>query len=367
MTSMKQLRGRFVLLVLELYNYICGELQEMPAGIYGFEPETHDTPLTALLDDILSLVYGCTHFGELRRGISALLMDTNTPASLAATLNRVYQKFTAHVYRVTTASAVSTMTRHGYNSTQNAWSRRWLLDPGSVDIIDLRTGNQDAYADLRLVDVTQVVCALGCVDVTTDADMSSVSLRSAVLLSGNTPVIRTEIILDGRQHIYSAQSIGLFSILAGRRSVGEYAGSFSANGRSLHLDYFYLEEECQSSTGDAHAGSASVSSSGLETQENEEIFDGATMVRRVKLTLSLDHGPDSGVLSCCSDCRDLSVLVHAVTSVATFETSTPTTEWQGSEGSFLGLASTSRAALEWIQVTELQAGYITVSCRASGS
>lgn len=353
--STRQLHDCFVSLVLELYNYICCVLEGMTVGSNGAEPERSDASLMALLDDILSLVYGCARFGELRRRISALLMDTSTPASLTATLNRVFQEFTGHVYRATTASAVSTIrshqlaTRRKHNTVQSSWSRRWLLEPGSVEIVDLRTNNHDDHVALRLVDVAQVLCEFGCVDVAADAEMFSVLLHTGVLFSENESAMCTEIILDGQRHINCGQSSALLSILAGRRCAGEYAGSLSDDGRSLHLDYFYQEDEHQSN---AEGACASAAGLGKETRGTEGAINGATMVRQVKITLSLDHEPSCEARN---DDRDLLMFVHAVTSVAAI---CPTTD---SDGRLLKLSSSDRAALEWTQVTELQAGYVAVS------
>lgn len=89
---------RFVSLIMDLYEVLEDVLRDVTAS----DDMAMKGSLPALVDDVLSLVYGRTHFSALRVEVSALLLGKQTPNSIASALNSVFRVFATQAQDSTT-------------------------------------------------------------------------------------------------------------------------------------------------------------------------------------------------------------------------------------------------------------------------
>ncbi|KAE8889177.1 hypothetical protein PF005_g27118 [Phytophthora fragariae] len=183
----EQLHERFVKMVSSLYDSFDAELREVSRNSGAILSESGGQCVPTLVDAVLSLVYGRTPFNVLRPSMSTLLMGQQTPGSAADALSCAFRAFTAQAREAVIASAVrphspfqrsrGTEGDEPRNATRHAWNRRWLLTASSVQVSSSGSGKQqDAHHDLLLVDVAQLVCEVGCVDVSVGDNSRSLSL-----------------------------------------------------------------------------------------------------------------------------------------------------------------------------------------------
>ncbi|CAI5722503.1 unnamed protein product [Peronospora destructor] len=246
-TSKAELQTRFVLLVSDLYDAIGDVLQEVSAQTTGLSQRQKRLSLPALVDDVLSLVYSRPRFHQLRSRVSALLLGQQIYLSQA--LNGVFQVFTAVIRERLIASATPYRTsprlQHSLrrSSLPELWNHCWLLEPRSVNIVDVSRGV--CTHDMRSVDVVQLWSEFGCVDVTIQDDMSSISLRSAVSFLDHTAVAPMTLVLDGKLRLFRVLPSGVSSMIptAGGWSIGDYTAIFLANENSLKVNFFCFAEE----------------------------------------------------------------------------------------------------------------------------
>ncbi|CAI5742837.1 unnamed protein product [Peronospora destructor] len=246
-TSKAELQTRFVLLVSDLYDAIGDVLQEVSAQTAGLSQRQKSLSLPALVDDVLSLVYGRPRFHQLRSRVSALLLSQQIYLSQA--LNGVFQVFTAVVRErlIVSATPYTTSTRLQHSLRRNSllkqWNHCWLLEPRSVNIVDISRGV--CAHDMRSVDVVQLWSEFGCVDVTIQDDMSSISLQSAVSILDHTAVAPMTLVLDGKLRLFRVLPSGVSSMIptAGGWSIGDYTAIFLANENSLKVNFFCFTEE----------------------------------------------------------------------------------------------------------------------------
>ena len=245
--SKTELQIRFVLLVSDLYDAIGDVLQEITAQTTGLSRRPKKLSLPAFVDDVLSFVYGRPRFHHLRSRVSALLLSQQIHLSEA--LNDVFQVFTAVVRERLIASATlyrtSTRLQHSLQRSNlpELWNHCWLLEPRSVNIIDV--SREDCVYDMRSVDVVQLWSEIGCVNVTIKDDMSSISLRSAVSFLDNAAVAPMTLVLDGKLRLFRVLPSGVSSMIptAGGWSIGDYTAIFLADGNALKADFFCFAEE----------------------------------------------------------------------------------------------------------------------------
>ncbi|GMF36434.1 unnamed protein product [Phytophthora fragariaefolia] len=364
-TSGVHLQDRFVLLVSNIYEYVSDVLCEAHAYVNLAQPVKDSKPLPSLVDDVLSLVYGQTHFAVLREEMSTLLMRQQAPGSLSDTLNTVFQLFVAQV-RDASATFVHNLSQSQTGSTiarspfQSSWSRRWLLDPTSTQLVNNLHCNQVAPPNLQsLIYVMQTLHEFGCVDLEVDDSMSCVVVRSALSVLNDRSMM--ELALDGRLRALHRLPSGLIALvgLAGRWSVCDYAAVFSCSGQSLDVDLFVVEAKrgivgCDASKGAKGAANAK--------RCHEHVVD-EEILRRVRLVVALEGQLNPDVVS-RDGTRGPFMCVHVEISGATY---LPLSTEVLRIGSYLlGLPLQARdevyRSLEWTPLMEMQMGY--VACQA---
>ncbi|EEY68712.1 uncharacterized protein PITG_19032 [Phytophthora infestans T30-4] len=233
-TSQRMLREKFVAFIVDLWEILSGILREVVAAKDDDAlclNQAHTLP--ALVDDVMSIVYRQSRFGETRAKISALLLDLRTPSSLTGAVNRAFRVFTAQFQDV--VGLRQQLTRGSSNQTERQWCRRWLLEPGSLQVVEVASG---ASFSSSLLSLAQLVRELGCVDV--KVAQGAMALQAAVALLTTAPM---ELLLDGRLRVFRALPSGTSSRLPiGGWSVGDYCATLSHNGLSIDVHFFAFDE-----------------------------------------------------------------------------------------------------------------------------
>jgi hypothetical protein len=356
-TSKEQLQQRFVALVSGLYTSLSDVLQELqevarPRPDEGLAARDRVASLPALVDDVLSLVYSQGRFGVLREEASALLLGQPAPGSLARALDGAFQAYTAQTREAVIAAAETRpSTREQQRSAEaphsRAWSRRWLLEPGSVRVLHATAGaGRSALGDMRLVDVAQLASEIGCVD----AELGEcLSLRSALSLPGDKPTSGMVLVLDGRLRVFRVLPSGLSSMIAttGGWSVGDYVAGFSEREQTASVDLFGFVDS--TSLGSPRDG---VRSGGNQETAADESKGSVARVRRASLSITLERGPHAGG----GEDSDLFLVVHGTVFGSSYNPQT-----QAGGGELLTKSSTERGRLwgelHWSPLYELQARY----------
>ncbi|KAK1933665.1 hypothetical protein P3T76_011879 [Phytophthora citrophthora] len=329
--DINSMRKRFISLVRGLYdslNDMLGACGQMPS-------------LETLMDDILSVIYGQTSFRVLRDEVSSFLLDRETPSSLFQELNEAFRVFMAQSQESNVVQLRQRKQLLTDKTLHNTWSRRWLLDPGSVHLIALDSfSKRDARQDSSLVAMAQLVQEFGCVDITVNqGEAICMSLQAALTLAGGMAA-PMELVLDGRMRTFRVLPSGRSSVVATANgwSVGDYEASLSEDGNCLSVHFFAVIEE-----------SPRVNrSAGRESLE--------TKIRRVTISLTLEQASQQEVGG--SDCF---IIVHGTVYGSTFSRS----DGLGRVKPKLGtMTSGDRSAvwneLKWEPLFEVQVGYVAL-------
>ncbi|EEY67536.1 uncharacterized protein PITG_17853 [Phytophthora infestans T30-4] len=315
-TSQRMLREKFVAFIVDLWEILSGILREVVAAKDDDAlclNQAHTLP--ALVDDVMSIVYRQSRFGETRAKISALLLDLRTPSSLTGAVNRAFRVFTAQFQDV--VGLRQQLTRGSSNQTERQWCRRWLLEPGSLQVVEVASG---ASFSSSLLSLAQLVRELGCVDV--KVAQGAMALQAAVALLTTAPM---ELLLDGRLRVFRALPSGTSSRLPiGGWSVGDYCATLSHNGLSIDVHFFAFDERG--------------GNSGVSSKMN---------VRRVSLSLALDD----------TETRDQFIIVQG-------NVCRPKDDGQEDRVGGLNMSNSDRAMLwnqlDWTPILEIQAGYVAL-------
>ncbi|KAF4136648.1 hypothetical protein GN958_ATG14138 [Phytophthora infestans] len=315
-TSQRMLREKFVAFIVDLWEILSGILREVVAAKDDDAlclNQAHTLP--ALVDDVMSIVYRQSRFGETRAKISALLLDLRTPSSLTGAVNRAFRVFTAQFQDV--VGLRQQLTRGSSNQTERQWCRRWLLEPGSLQVVEVASG---ASFSSSLLSLAQLVRELGCVDV--KVAQGAMALQAAVALLTTAPM---ELLLDGRLRVFRALPSGTSSRLPiGGWSVGDYCATLSHNGLSIEVHFFAFDERG--------------GNSGVSSKMN---------VRRVSLSLALDD----------TETRDQFIIVQG-------NVCRPKDDGQEDRVGGLNMSNSDRAMLwnqlDWTPILEIQAGYVAL-------
>ncbi|KAI9994680.1 hypothetical protein PInf_011506 [Phytophthora infestans] len=315
-TSQRMLREKFVAFIVDLWEILSGILREVVAAKDDDAlclNQAHTLP--ALVDDVMSIVYRQSRFGETRAKISALLLDLRTPSSLTGAVNRAFRVFTAQFQDV--VGLRQQLTRGSSNQTERQWCRRWLLEPGSLQVVEVASG---ASFSSSLLSLAQLVRELGCVDV--KVAQGAMALQAAVALLTTAPM---ELLLDGRLRVFRALPSGTSSRLPiGGWSVGDYCATLSHNGLSIEVHFFAFDERG--------------GNSGVSSKMN---------VRRVSLSLALDD----------TETRDQFIIVQG-------NVCRPKDDGQEDRVGSLNMSNSDRAMLwnqlDWTPILEIQAGYVAL-------
>ncbi|KAJ8548707.1 hypothetical protein ON010_g10964 [Phytophthora cinnamomi] len=348
------LQERFVSLVLDLYDILSVVLREVFASAGADVAGGQSSPVPALVDNVLSLIYGGSHFSVLREEVSALLLDRQTPHALSNALNRVFYVFAAQAHETMLVSRQLQDPRpqrwgdvENGGASQSLWNNRWLLDPGSLHFNALENGTKrDARAALNLVAVAQLIREFGCVDIT--VERGSMSLRTALSFDGAMAMSPMELVVDGRLRGFHVLPSGISTVIAtaGGWSIGDYRIMPSDDGQCLDLCFFAFKEE-----------TAYIPSGPPEAARANPTKSAGTIVRRISLSLILEQDFDADKSMDPAHPRDLFVVLQGTVCGSTY-----TRPSSGVE--LCSMSSADRSVvwnvLKWTPLCEVQAGYVAI-------
>ncbi|KAG7377275.1 hypothetical protein PHYPSEUDO_011936 [Phytophthora pseudosyringae] len=296
-------------------------------------------------------------FVSLALDLYDILDDTlrQTPGSLIDALNEAFRVFTAQTHESSIAfigqrrQSNQQQQLGGSGALHSAWGHRWLLDPGSVQLVALDSGTKrDARYGASLAAIAQLVREFGCVDITVAQDESAcMSLRTALSFDGVMAMAPMELVLDGQMRGFRVRPSGISSAVAtaGGWSVGDYEALLSDDGHCLNVHFFAFVEENTTSI-----PSTFIRSGGREGLE--------TKVRRVSLSLALDQEVGG---SRSLHPSDRFVVVHGTVYGSTFSGADGD---RGVRPKLSAVSSGDRSAawreLKWTSLFEVQAGYVAL-------
>ncbi|KAL3673063.1 hypothetical protein V7S43_002358 [Phytophthora oleae] len=328
--SGEQLREQFISLVENLYDALGDILGEVSTNPYT-GPNLNGSDLSAMVDKVLSVVYGQVQFSGLRPEVSALLMNRHASSSRNA-LNGALQAFVTQVRQ--SQQQFSRGVDAG-NTLGSLWARRWLLEPGSVRLTRAdQHSNRFASDNVSLLSLTQFIREFGCVDLGF-AD-GCMAVRSVIPFISGMRATSMELVLDGRLREFNALPSGISSKIAtaGGWIVRDYVAVLADDTQPVIAHFFKFKEvegAIQGASGE----------------------DGQVQVRRVSLSLTLEQQanyPDAS-----TDSTDLFIVVHGTVCDSTY---------YSSRRNLSGLSLVDRGAiwerLEWISVLEVHAGYVAI-------
>ncbi|KAJ8574650.1 hypothetical protein ON010_g4561 [Phytophthora cinnamomi] len=334
----RELLDKFVSLILNLYEVLEDVLSDVAAnGDAAFKGS-----LPAMVDDVLSLVYGRTHFGALRAEVSCLLLDQQTPNSVANALNNIFRVFTCQTQEFVAQSESRIPQpprqqnyRENIGGSQDPWNRRWLLEPGSVHTVN--TGQGGVHPDVSLTGAAQLIRELGCIDIETTGGGTCMSVRSVVSFAGGTPTCPMELMLDGQLREFKVLPSGLSSKIetAGGWYIGDYVAVLSDDRQAMDFRFFaFAEDTSAASTNDG--------------------MGGVTVTRQVSMSLILEQVRHYDETVDRAHARDVFVVVHG-----TVFSSTYSCVMQLSRMS-LRDRGTIWNELSWTPMIEVNAGYVAI-------
>ncbi|RLN95767.1 hypothetical protein BBJ28_00008257 [Nothophytophthora sp. Chile5] len=235
-----RLHERFAALVSDLYNAV-SELLLLVSPSFGSAGDRISLP--ELVDEVLSLIYSQRRFAALRLEVSALLMSQQTAGPLSGALNHLFRAFTAQA-RETVIAAGSRQQGAiqrpvawpgDADAVRSPWSRRWLLEPGSIQVDPIVTATQDQESgfELSVVSLTRWLHEFACIDIAVRDDATCCSVRSVISLASEARPM--ELVLDGRLRVFRAMPSGLSSMVGatGGWAIGDYSATWSDGAQSL--------------------------------------------------------------------------------------------------------------------------------------
>ncbi|KAG1684951.1 hypothetical protein DVH05_010158 [Phytophthora capsici] len=241
----------FVLLVSHVYDTFSDVLRKIsretrPAAFGNQEPSVGQ-----LVDEVLSIAYTWPHFAEAKGELSALLLDhqflsdaLNGYISMLSAVRRGVQMALRHgrqqLFKL----------KHGENT--RLWNQRWLLEPGSLQMVGVSQGKNTNVGDLNLLDVAQFLYEFGCADINTQGRTLCMSIRSALSILGGSLAAPMTLVLDGELHALNVLPSG-FSSTFGGWIASEYSGVLSDDGRSISMHLLSFSE-AQINAGDGIRG-----------------------------------------------------------------------------------------------------------------
>jgi hypothetical protein len=304
------------------------------------------------VDDVLSVVFRQKRFEALRSVVSGLLLDRQTSSSLSSAVESAFRAFATQSQE--TAAALVLLQQQRLHPQQHscggsglglpsAWNHRWLLDPGSVQVVDAASG---ANRLSGLVSICQFVGELGCIDIKLRQQDSVLILRTALSLHTDTATAPMELVLDGRVRRFRALPSGISSTIATTTgwSIGDYSSAISEDGGAVDIHLF--DFRAQDTTG----------ARGIEV-------DGMATVRRISVSLTMGQDLDFNEPAAGSaHPRDHFVIVQGTVCCSTLPASTSSGD--AFRLSLAGTSSADRGALwgelVWTREIEFQAGYVAL-------
>ncbi|RLN38392.1 hypothetical protein BBJ28_00026635, partial [Nothophytophthora sp. Chile5] len=293
MPSKALMREQFIQLVSEIY----GSLERAMLQVQGSDDSNRSSPLPALVDDMLSLVYSQPRYTSLRRGASALLLN-NGRSNGSAPADRLFRVFAAQVRETSIArqqchrqqlqrrpSGMWTTAATGRVAA--SWSRRWVAEPSSVRLAPSSLGS-DWHQHLPLLPLLLWTRMLVCVDVQVNTGaIDCCSIRSGIP-DANHGAASMQLVLDGTKRVFRALPNGVASLAVtadGCWTVGDYTGIFLSGRRALEVVFFVVARG--ESNEDTHERTHE------ERDEQERQRNSLAAVRRVCVTLTLQDRADA--------------------------------------------------------------------------
>ncbi|KAF4136650.1 hypothetical protein GN958_ATG14140 [Phytophthora infestans] len=331
----RHIRERFIVLVSDLYD-ILGDLCRLGSSDVASVLPRDRISVPAIVDEVVSLIYTQRQFTELRNEISGMLRGQLTSHSglLDSNLESLFGYFTAQTNEVLFATQSGPAALIHLRGAENAWTRTWLLEPGSIQVTRIPT----LFVEPSLVSFTRWVHEFACIEVALNESESRLSVSS--LLPMIKRVAPTEFQLDGRLRSFRSTPSGISTMLPmeGGWWIGDYVGSFSAQTNTLLLDLYATRDSAENGS-----------------------IDASTTVRRVSISFVLEEYLNAANFpsSVCS--RDRCIVFNGVVAQATYEQNYPTSSSQPK----LGDASTVIQAMilqrmQWTAQLEVQGGYVAV-------
>ncbi|OWZ01978.1 hypothetical protein PHMEG_00026544 [Phytophthora megakarya] len=241
-----QLQDRFVSLISNVYDQFEDILQEVAVGIGDTFFGNQNISLSKLVDEVLSIVYTQPRFGAVRQQVSALLLGQQT---LSDALDSCLQSFVAVIREGIIAPSgppskliLSSEVQPGGGML---WNQRWLLDPGSLQMVDVALGKMHGtITDLPLLDVAQFIYEFGCIDVAIENKSPYLSIRSAFSVLEGSSTTFTTLALDGKLRVFHVIRSGVSSFIAttGGWVDGDYTAMLSSDGHSMAMQFFGFAE-----------------------------------------------------------------------------------------------------------------------------
>jgi len=241
--------------------------------------------------------------------------------------------------------------------SQCSFSRRWVLEPESVSVID--GAGRDCLHDLQVVEIASYLRGFGCVDVAVHKRSLEMSVRSVFSFLGNFMSAPMKLVLDGRFRVFRVLPSGLSSMIpmAGGWSIGDYVATISGDGRALELDLFAYLENTEESTWSNTAGIHSTSMSSSSVCEEE------FMVRRAHLSLSLEQDRNATQPIGFAPGRCAFMFVDGTVLRSTYRPKAMHKDNQNPRPKLSSEPSAYRAALwsalEWSPLVKVQAKYVS--------
>ncbi|KAG1700882.1 hypothetical protein DVH05_011768 [Phytophthora capsici] len=238
----------FVLLVSHVYYTFSDVLRKIsretrPAAFGNQVPSVGQ-----LVDEVLSIAYTWPHFAEAKGELSALLLDHQF---LCDELNGYISMLSA-VRRGVEITGRRQLFKLKHGENNRLWNQRWLLEPGSLQMVDVSLGKNTNVEDLNLLDMAQFLYEFGCIDISTQEHALCMSIRSALSILGGLLAAPMTLMLDGKLHALNVLPSG-FSSTFGGWIASEYSGVLSDDGRSISIQLLSFSE-AQMNAGDGLRG-----------------------------------------------------------------------------------------------------------------
>ncbi|KAE8889182.1 hypothetical protein PF010_g21953 [Phytophthora fragariae] len=304
----QDLLNRFVSLVLRLYELLGDVLRDVTS--------TEDTALRdslpALVDDVLSLVYGRTHFDRQQNSRPEL-----------------------H-HNITNLRDVHNIFPRNTDTPQNLWNRRWLLEPGAEQTVNVDHGW--VHSDASLVAAAQFIRELGCVDVEMTRGGTCMTVQSVLTFSGGASMAPMELVLDGQLREFSVLPSGLSSKIATAEGwyFGDYVAVLSDDGQAVEMRFFAFAEDTSVASADDAKG-------------------GVIIARQVIVSIALEQEPSTGeAIDHVVHPKDLFVIVHRTVLSSVYSCVLQLF------GTSLRDRGTIWNEVSWTPVVEVNAGYVAI-------
>ncbi|KAL4159227.1 hypothetical protein PRNP1_004993 [Phytophthora ramorum] len=343
----QELRQRFIALVLDLYD-VLGDVLQLGS------PGGDRTALPALVDEVLSVIYSRPRFTALRVEVSTLLMGQTPSNSQVETVEGLFRAFGAQVQEIMFVRDTnqSESPSGGSSGLDTSWSRRWLLEPGSIHVASIPQ-EPSLSAEPSLVELSRWIHELACIDIAVQDGGSRLSVRSVLpMVNGVEP---TDLVLDGRLRGFRATPGGISARLqtSGGWSIGDYAARFSDRTHTLEVDLY----ACRQSSLDTHSSGRT---RGGHDRSKRSL---GTVVQRVSMTFVLEEHLDERGSSASVDPRDRFLFFRGVVAHAVHDDTRPQSPWSP-QPKLAGLSVESRSVvfreLQWAPQLEVQGGYVAV-------